>query len=613
MRPLELLAPARNADIGIEAVRHGADAVYIGAPQFGARQAAGNSVEDIARLAAFAHQFGAKVYVAVNTILYDGELPAVRRLLARLRDAGADALIVQDMAVRRLLPSDGGRRLPLHASTQMDNRTAEKVRWLAGEGYEQVVLARELGVDDIRAIHSACPGVRLEVFVHGALCVSLSGRCYASEALCRRSANRGECAQVCRMAFDLEDGDGRKLLAGKHLLSLRDLCRLDALEDLADAGASSFKIEGRLKDMAYVKNVTAAYSEALDRLVAKHPDRYCRASRGVVRLRFTPDVRKSFNRGFTDYFLYGRTPDIFSFDTPKAMGAPVGRVARVFTDSIVVDGAAQFANGDGLCFFEQGGKLVGFRVNRVEGSRLFLLDCPHGLRAGTKLFRNHDKRFEDVLARESAERTLPVEVFVDREEGDFLLTVTDGARVASVRKPLAAELARTHQRANLERQLARLGNTPFRLSSLTIGYRKNYFIPSSVVAEWRRELVAQLSAMPLPASGLDAPEQPRADAAAPAPSPFGGKIPYWANVSNQSARQFYEARGATDVEPAFELRHQPGVPVMLCRHCLRHAMGWCHKNGGKPAPAQLFLRLATGRRLRLDFDCRACLMKVVCE
>ena len=613
---LELLAPAKTADIGIEAIRHGADAVYIGAPQFGARQAAGNSLEDIQRLVEYAHQFEAKIYVTVNTIFYDSELAQVEQMIRELYDMGVDALIVQDMSLKKMdLPP-----IPLHGSTQMDNRTPEKVRFLSEQGFEQVVLARELSLEEIRAIHEENPQTKLEVFVHGALCVSLSGQCYASEAIFGRSANRGECAQICRMEFDLEDEKGNILLHKKHLLSLKDLCQIDALEDLAEAGASSFKIEGRLKDAAYVKNVTAAYSQALDVLVAKHPDKYRRASKGRVELKFQPDVRKSFNRGFTHYFLYGRNADIFSFDTPKALGEPVGRVKEVYTDSFVVNSKVQFANGDGLCFFDKAGKLYGFRINKAIGERLYPLEMPRMLRRGNQIYRNYDKRFDDILAHESAERYIPVDVTIDRIGEEFVLTMSDGEHTAELHVPYEAELARTHQSENIERQFSKLGNTPFRLRSFRILYKKNYFIPSSLLTEWRRTIVekmkneecrmknendsSSLHSSSLHSSSLHSSRSTLHD---------NLSLTYLGNVSNHLSRSFYQDRGFQHIEPAFELSHQQGVPVMFCKHCIRYALGWCYKrqNFMTDVPSQLFLRLENGKRFALEFDCKACMMKVI--
>ncbi len=605
---LELLAPARTADIGIEAIRHGADAVYIGASHHGARKAAGNSLEDIQRLVNYAHSFGARIYVTVNTIIYDEELELVKQLVLDLERIGVDALIVQDMSLLKM-KDNLDFQIPLHASTQMDNRTPEKVRFLSERGFEQVVLARELSLEEIRAIHQENPQTKLEVFVHGALCVSLSGQCYASEAIFGRSANRGECAQLCRMEFDLEDDKGNVYVKKKHLLSLKDLCQIDALEDLAEAGASSFKIEGRLKDAAYVKNVTAAYSLALDALVEKHPDKYRRASKGRVELKFQPDVRKSFNRGFTHYFLYGRNAEIFSFDTPKALGEPVGRVKEIYTDSFVVDGNVTFSNGDGLCFFDKSGKLYGFRINKAVGNRLYPLEMPRMLHRGNQIYRNQDKRFDDILANESAERFIPVDVTIDRVGENFILTMSDGERDVALQVPYEAELARTHQSENLERQFSKLGNTPYRLRSFQILYKKNYFIPSSLLTEWRRALSSKLIGLAL-SKGIPSIRM--------ASLPLGGveggpHLTYLSNVSNHLSRQFYENLGFKQIEPAYELAHPDGVPVMFCRHCIRYAMGWCYKrqDAKSNVPSRLFLRLENGKRFALEFDCKACMMKVI--
>ena len=371
-RPIELLAPAKNLECGIEAINHGADAVYIGAPRFGARAAAGNSLADIEALVQYAHLYNVRIYVTVNTILRDDELKETEAMIWDLYRVGVDALIVQDMGLTQLnLPP-----IPLHASTQMDNRTVEKVRFLADAGFWQVVLARELSVNEISRIHAACPDTLLEVFIHGALCVSYSGQCYVSEACFGRSANRGECAQFCRLQFDMTDADGKVIEKGKHLLSLKDMNQSDNLEELLDAGASSLKIEGRLKDVSYVKNVTAYYRQKLDALFKRRKE-YVRASSGSVKLAFRPQLDKSFSRGFTDYFAHGRNPGIFSFNTPKSLGEEVGTVKEIRGNYLTVAGVKAFSNGDGLCYHRCAGHVVqGFRVNRVENNKLFPQEMP---------------------------------------------------------------------------------------------------------------------------------------------------------------------------------------------------------------------------------------------
>lgn len=605
MTKLELLAPARTADIGIEAIRHGADAVYIGAPRFGARAAAGNSIDDIRRLVTYAHQFRAKVYVTVNTIFTDDELPSVEKMITELYDAGVDALIVQDMSLLKLnLPP-----IPLHASTQMDNRTPEKVKWLSSLGFRQVVLARELTLEQIREIHKQCPDTQLEVFVHGALCVSYSGRCYASECLFGRSANRGECAQVCRMEWNLEtktdEGDYKSILKDKHLLSLKDMCQLDSLRDLVSAGATSFKIEGRLKDLTYVKNVTAAYSQALNRIVRANPDKYERASDGQVEYFFQPNVHKSFNRGFTSYFLHGRNDGIFSLNTPKSMGEEVGKVKDIGRGWFTVAGISKFANGDGLCFIDGKGHLFGFRVNKVENGRLYPLEMPKGLEPKMRLYRNFDKVFDDLLHHESAQRFVPIDITMSETDNGFRLTMTDDyGTFRSIDVECQKELARSHQSENIERQLSRLGDTIYRLRKLTLDYKKNWFIPSSMLSEWRR----QLTAVPVTDSPCATAVCQR-DTCDSSLDVCGGVEPI--NIYNSLARQFYDEQGITPTEWAYEREHQPDVPVMYCKHCIRYALGWCPKTEGRNRVTETLYISNTAGRFRLEFDCKHCEMRLI--
>ena len=595
MRALELLAPAKNLEYGIAAIDHGADAVYIGASRFGARAAVGNSVADIRKLCDYAHPFGVKVYVTVNTIVYDDELETTRQLLTELSEAGADAILIQDMAVLEMM-----KDLPMaaHASTQTDNRSVEKVQWLRDLGFSRVVLARELSLDEIKEIHLQVPDVELEVFVHGALCVSYSGICYASQYCFNRSANRGECAQFCRMKFSLEDAKGREVVNDRYLLSLKDMNRIDHLEELVEAGVTSLKIEGRLKDLSYVKNVTAAYSQRLNELIRRHPDLYCRSSLGECRYTFTPDLNRTFNRGYTTYFLHGRKPDIASWDTPKAMGAFVGTVKEIRHDSFNVAGVASFSNGDGLCFFDDNRELVGFRANKVVGNRIFPYRMPNGLKSGVRLYRNNDQEFDRLMSKTSAERKIPIRLSLRAVEKGFELSATSGILVSV---NCEHQVAQRPQRENIIRQLTKLGDTIFTCSEVDISDDFNFFIPNSVLSEMRRELVAKMMCA-----------RNRRESSVDRIMQSSSKIPtyvysYLYNISNRLSKRFYDKKELS----AFELKGGTG-PIMQCRHCIRYTLGACVKHGGERPSWQepLSLVLGDGRRFRLEFDCQHCQMNV---
>ena len=603
IQTLELLAPAKNLECGIAAIDHGADAVYIGADHFGARAAAGNSTDDIARLCSYAHQFGARVYVTVNTIVYDNEIDSVRRLLKRIGEAGADAILVQDMALVSMLSDIG---LEMHASTQTDNRTAEKVEWLRGLGFKRVVLARELSVDEIAEIHAKHPDVELEVFVHGALCVSYSGQCYASQYCFQRSANRGECAQFCRLKFDLVDAEGKVIEHDRHLLSLKDMCQIDNLERLAEAGAVSFKIEGRLKDVAYVKNVTAAYSRRLDEIVAAHPDKYRRASFGRVDYGFDPDLRKTFNRGYTTYFADGRQPDIFSPDTPKALGEYVGKVKEVKRQCLTVSGVASFANGDGLCFINADRQLEGFRVNRAEGNRLYPSSMPRNLRQGVALYRNNDQQFERLLSRPSAVRRLSITMSLSATESGFALDVaTEDGRKARVEAKAEHTVAQKPQHENIVRQLSKLGTTIYDCTNITIPDDFPWFVPSSLLAQMRRDACTRVS-------DCSKTSHPSPQTVHPSPLTYKNpsRPPYLLNASNTLAVEFYRQLGVEASAFETQKKHGEGEKLMQCRFCLRHALGYCvNKGGRKPQWKEpLFLRLPDGRKFQLQFNCKRCEM-----
>ena len=603
-RPIELLSPAKNLECGLAAVDHGADAVYIGAPRFGARAAAGNSPEDIARLVEYAHVYGVRIYVTVNTILKDEELAETERLIHDLYRIGVDALIVQDMGITRLhLPP-----IPLHASTQMDNRAPEKVRFLAEAGFRQVVLARELSLQEIRHIHEACPQTLLEVFVHGALCVSYSGQCYASQACFGRSANRGECAQFCRLPFSLVDADGKTMVRDKHLLSLKDLNQSDRLEQLLDAGASSLKIEGRLKDVAYVKNVTAAYRLRLDEILSRRPE-YVRSSSGSSRYTFTPQLDKSFSRGFTHYFLQGRGEDIASFDTPKSLGEEMGMLKEQRGHSFTVAGVKSFHNGDGICYLDGQGRLQGFRVNRVEDNRIFPAGEVPRIPPRTRLYRNFDQEFEKLLARKSAERKIALRWALWETPQGFALSAEDedGNRAArSFDYP--KELARSPQDANLRAQLGKLGNTPFEaVGEMDIRLADNWFLPASVVTDWRRQVVDCLLQVRRIRYRRELQVWRPTAHAFPLSS-----LTYLGNVMNGEARRFYLEHGVATVAPAYEAQAVPEAVLMFCRHCLRYSMGWCPTFQKKRSPYRepYYLVSSDGRRFRLSFDCKNCQMKV---
>lgn len=623
MRTLELLAPAKNLECGKAAIDHGADAVYIGAMKFGARASVGNDIDDIRELCLYAHQFGAKVYVTVNTIIYETELDDTKNLLRALCQAKVDALLVQDMAILQLLPNDGSYVPALHASTQTDNRTAEKVAWLQSIGFERAVLARELSLQEIREIHQQVPEMQLEAFVHGALCVSYSGLCYASQHCFHRSANRGTCAQFCRMKFDLIDANGQEIVHQRHLLSLKDLSQIDELEDLADAGVCSFKIEGRLKDVDYVKNVVAAYSQRLNKMIERRSGDYRRASIGEVSYTFTPNLKKTFNRGYTNYFLHQRQPDIYSPLTPKALGEYVGKVKELSHGSFNVAGTASFANGDGLCFINDRGELEGFRVNRAKGNRLYPLKMPTQLKSGMSLYRNNDEAFNKILSGKTAERKMPISLSLSMSDHALMLRASGkGLRAAKEVVEIKTQLAQKPQRDNILCQLGKLGNTPYVAAHIELDEEVvRYFITSSVLATLRRQVIARLEIEQSVPSA--APKTFVRKKARLTWQPEYQKFPYIYNISNSVAKSFYKRQGLTMIGDAYEVNPQSksqftaqqAVLIMQCRHCLRYSLGYCVRKGGKKPTWKepLRLRLADGKMFRLEFKCEECQMNVYAD
>ncbi len=609
-RAIELLAPAKNLDCGMAAIDYGADAVYIGASSFGARVAAGNTLDDIKQLCTYAHQFDAKVYLTVNTIVYEKEVDQARTLIRQIADAGADAVLIQDMGLVETVKACP--TLEMHASTQTDNRSIEKVAWLQAQGFDRVVLARELSLEQIRQIHQALPDTELEVFVHGALCVSYSGACYASQHCFNRSANRGECAQFCRLSFDLTDSEGRMIEHDRHLLSLKDLCQIDELENIIEAGATSLKIEGRLKDITYVKNVVAAYSQQLDTIIKRNPGKYRRQSYGHTTYAFTPNLKKTFNRGFTHYFLHGRKPDIASFDTPKALGEFVGTVKEIRGNMFSVSGTVPFANGDGLCFINKERKLEGFRVNRVNNNFIYPLNLPSSLRRGMALYRNNDQEFERILSRKAAERKIGVTFTLNYNNGNLCLTAEDeGGRHAECQISIEYQKAKTPQEENIRRQLGKLGNTIFEIQDISIDKQlSDIFIPSSRLADMRRNVVESLSGTSFIPKTKSKTVTPALDI-----EKQSAKELHLANVSNNSAKAYYESVGVHDAIEAYETSSSQKTPLMTCRHCLRFALGHCIKHGGtRPTWHEpLFLSLPDGQRFNIRFDCKNCQMEIYAE
>ena len=648
MRKIELLAPARNLACGIAAIDHGADAVYIGAANFGARHAAGNSMEDIAALCRYAHQYGVKIYATVNTVVYDSELDDAAELVKCLVENGVDAIIVQDMGLidklRQTKMSEQGmqKEVVWHASTQTDNRTKEKVRWLKSMGVSRVVLARELSLNEIAEIHAAEPDMELEAFVHGALCVSYSGQCYASQHCFSRSANRGACAQLCRMKYSLVDADGMTVADDAYYLSLKDQCQIDNLEAMVGAGVCSLKIEGRLKDEAYVKNVVAAYSLRLNKVIASHnaavakgkrnAEMYCRSSWGRVMLNFTPDLRRSFNRGYTTYFANGRNDDIASFLTPKAIGEYVGKVKEIRhgrQPSFNVAGTAPFVNGDGLCYLNRNKELKGFRVNRAEGNRLFPHVMPDDLTPGTSLYRSQDMAFDKMMAGKTAERLIPVNMHL-ADCGNAIRLTIQGAEMAADDAVLAAaplhgesevmlaerSAAQKPQHDNMVRQLSKLGGTIYVCDNITIDDSLNeVFVTSSVLADLRRRAVESVAerieeiAVKVSADN-DADTNPSDEAF----NEYYRKYPYLYNATNECARRVYAECGQSAAGFEHDAEGAAGEKLLMqCKHCIRYSLGYCVKNGGrKPFWREpLSLRLADGRNFTLQFDCKKCQMNVL--
>lgn len=603
-RTIELLAPAKNLDCGRAALSHGADAIYIGGPKFGAREDAGNSVRDIEKLVSEAHIFGARVYVALNTILYDNELEDAGRLIQNLYESGADALIIQDMGILEMdLPP-----IALHASTQVHNYLPEQIRFLEAVHFKRAVLARELSIDQIRDIRSKT-SIELEVFIHGALCVSFSGRCYLSHAIGGRSANRGACAQPCRKRYSLYDSE-KKIIAGdQHLLSLKDLDYSNSIRELAEAGINSFKIEGRLKDIDYVKNITSFYRQKIDVFLESQAG-YKSASMGKIYDSFDANPLKSFNRGTTDYFLHGRSADIVSFESPKFLGEKVGNVTKVSLKYFELESGLKISNNDGLAFIAHSGESVGIKVNVAEGNRIFP-DKMNGIYPGAKVFRNYDHQFHQQLKADLTVRKISLRIGINETASGFEISARDENETETrLNFDLTKNPARDpmKSRETIISQLSKTGNTIYFVVGVETNGTEKFFFQAAILNAMRRELLDIIS-------GTRKKELGEPHVYEPNSYPYPNKeFGYEGNISNRLSRQFYERHGIENPAMAFEKQSEyHGKTVMTTKHCLKFQMGFCLKYGGKkPLNYSEPFSLEDGiHELKLDFDCNQCVMKVI--
>jgi len=602
MERVELLAPARDLECGIAAIDCGADAVYIGAERFGARAKAGNSLADIERLIGYAHTFWAKVYVTVNTLLYDRELDQAVRLIHDLHRMGADGVVIQDVGLLECnLPP-----IPLIASTQMHNDAPDRVAFLEKVGFKRAILARELTIDQIREVRRQT-SLELECFVHGALCVCYSGQCYLSYALGGRSGNRGECAQPCRRRYSLVDGGGRTVVTDRYLLSIKDLGLWDHLEELLDAGVRSFKIEGRLKDKAYVANVVGFYRRRLDEILGRKG--WTASSSGRSELDFVPDLDQTFNRGYTTYFLHGRGEMMGSIDTPKMVGQRLGKVVSVDARSFTLDAQVLLTNGDGLCFFDEHNDLRGTLVNGQHG-RVVTPDRMDGIQVGTIVYRNHCHAFLQRLTKTRSCRRIAVRLSLNEApEGLSLVGVdedgnTAAATIACVKTPA---LSPATTEATVRRQLAKMGRTPFACSTVELAWSRVFLLPVSVLNGLRRDVLAELVKVRAGNQPVEVRQIVPSEATYPAQ-----QLSYLGNVLNRKAAAFYRRHGVTQIEPAAESGlDMRGRKVMTTRYCLGHQLGLCPRQGGNsPLQEPLYLLDDDGRRLELRFDCAACQMEI---
>ena len=606
-KKIEILAPAKNLYQGMAAINAGADAVYIGAHLFGARTNATNSVEDIAEMVKYAHLFKAKVFVTVNTILYDNELDSCRQLIWDLYNIGVDALIIQDMGIMEMdLPP-----IVLHASTQANNRDAGHVKFLADAGIKRVVLARELNLDQMLDIHKASD-VELEFFVSGALCVSFSGNCYMSVANGERSANRGSCAQNCRLPYQLIDGKGTTLIENSHLLSIKDLDLSNELPNLIKSGITSFKIEGRLKDIVYVKNNTSYLRKKLDTFLEAHDDQFEKASSGRTFYQFEPEMDRSFNRGYTDYFVNHRREKIGSWESPKSKGQYIGKLLEVKANGYQIENYELLNNGDGLHFINEQGEADGLQVNIIVND----LVVPNELKrmpAGTDIYRNLDAEFNRMLENEnSAVRKIGVKLRLSETETGFCLDVLDEdghSSFATLETPKEPAKNTEGLIENIQKNLSKTGNTPFIVDGIELNLSQNWFLPISKINEIRRAALEQLAAVRIRNYQREEHQIVKTEHPYPAKA-----LDFTYNVSNKLARVFYKRHGVTDIEKAFELQWDPGKSrVMVTKYCVKYELGKCPRYQRETMGTKLAepLTLKHGEtEYKLKFNCKPCEMEI---
>jgi putative protease len=605
-KKIEILSPAKNLVQGMAAINAGADAVYIGAPQFGARSNATNSLEDIEELIQYAHLFKAQVFVVINTILYDHELADCKKLIYQLYDIGVDALIVQDMALMEMdLPP-----IVIHASTQANNRDPKHVKFLKDAGMKRVVLARELNLDQIKDISKATD-VELEFFVSGALCVSFSGNCYMSIANGERSANRGSCAQNCRLPYNLTDGTGKTLIANSHLLSIKDLDLSDQLPNLIEAGITSFKIEGRLKDMVYVKNNTSYLRKKLDAFLENN-DTYQKASSGKTHYNFEAEMDRSFNRGYTDYFVNKRTEKIGSWDSPKSQGQLIGKLVGVKANGYVIENYDKLNNGDGLCFLNENGEQDGVQINIIINN-IVVPNTFKTITPGTLIYRNSDAVFNKLVEREdSAIRKISVKLkFTETNDGFQLVAIDEDGHESLSAFQTEKELAKNEESTlpNIKKNLSKTGNTPFVVDEIEIEFSKNWFLPISKINEVRRVVLEQLIDIRVKQYHREEFQITKTDHPYPV-----SKLDFTYNVSNQLSRAFYKRHGVTDIEKAFELQWDPGKSrVMTTKYCVKYELGKCARfqkaTMGEKVVEPLTLKHGENE-YKLKFNCKPCEMEI---